>query len=110
MCFYVCTHDLNLGQNPCLLFYRRREESIHETLAETFPKLFSIIGNFVTDNEMKLLLKTFLVNSFDETSALSVRRNAALTLTCVCVESRKPAVFLPWLLSTMLDGVLPIDR
>ena len=95
---------------PCLIkVARRKEETIHETLADTIPRLFGVIGKFVNDNEMKLLLKSILVNLFDESSP-AIRRNTAITLTAVCIQSRKPHLFLPWLLSTLMDVVLPVQN
>ena len=44
------------------------------------------------------------------TRSVLVRRNAALTMICACVESGKPHAFIPWLFSTMIDEVLPVEK
>ena len=93
---------------PCLnKIARRNEESLHETLAECLPKLFRVLGNFTNDGEIKLLLKTLLVNAFDESSA-AIRRSTAISLSNVCILCKKPAVYLHWLLSILLDIIIPL--
>ena len=48
---------------PCLeALALRSEEAIHETLAQAFPSLFSVLGPHSNDNEVRLLLKAFLAN------------------------------------------------
>ncbi|KAJ8971468.1 hypothetical protein NQ317_001243 [Molorchus minor] len=40
----------------------RNEESIHETLAMSLPKIMAALGCFSSENEIKVLLKAFLAN------------------------------------------------
>ena len=93
---------------PCLnKIARRNEESLHETLAECIPKLFRVLGNFTNDNEIKQLVKTLLVNAFDESSA-SIRRSTAISVSNVCNLCKKPSFYLHWLLSTLMDTIIPL--
>ena len=64
-------------------------------------------GKFATDNEVRLLLKTFLANLFDSNPA--VRRSAAACLAAACDHSRRPAAFLPWLLAALLVFLVPVS-
>ena len=50
------------------------------------------------------------MNQNHMTRSVLVRRNAALTMICACVESGKPHAFIPWLISTMIDEVLPVEK
>ena len=93
---------------PCLnKIARRNEESLHETLAECLPKLFRVLGNFTNDNEIKQLVKTLLVNAFDESSA-AIRRSTATSVSNVCIMCKKPSFYLHWLLSTLIDTIIPL--
>ena len=48
---------------PCLeSLALRPEEQIHECLAQSFPSLFSVLGPHTNNNEVRLLLKSFLAN------------------------------------------------
>ena len=46
-------------------------------------------------------MKTCLGNLFDSNPV--VRRSTATCLAALCDHSRRPAVFLPWLLATLMD-------
>jgi len=40
---------------PCLIHIaRRKEEPVLETLAAAMPKIFRALGNFTTDNDIKV--------------------------------------------------------
>nr|CAD7575629.1 unnamed protein product [Timema californicum] len=85
---------------------RRTEEPVLETLAVAMPKIFAALGNFTSDNDVKSLLKVFLVNL--SSPAAVVRRTAATSILAVCVHCRKPHVFIAYILNTLLDCVVPI--
>ena len=67
--------------------------------------IFSYLGHYTNDNEGHQLLKTFLNNLTD--SSASIRRSTASIIISMCLGSRKPAYFLLWLFSTILDSILP---
>ena len=87
---------------------RRTEESLLETLAASLEKIMPTLGHFTNDNEIKNLLKAFLPNLSHPTSA--VRRSAVSSLIILCSHSRKPPMFLGWLLSTILQTMVPVSE
>ncbi|KAG7155913.1 Huntingtin-like [Homarus americanus] len=87
---------------------RRPEEPLLETLAVSLEKIMPTLGHFTNDNEIKNLLKAFLPNLSHTSSA--VRRSAVTSLTVLCRHSRKPPMFLGWLLSTILQIMVPIQE
>lgn len=87
---------------------RRTEEPLLETLAAALEKIMPTLGHFTNDNEIKNLLKAFLLNLSHTSSA--VRRSAVSSLTVLCCYSRKPPMFLGWLLSTILQTLIPIQE
>lgn len=92
---------------PCFvkIASTRREEAVHETLADAIGAVFSHLGHYTNDNEVNQLLKTFLTNLTD--TSPPIRRSTASILTSICSGSRKPACFLLWLLTSILDTVVP---
>ena len=92
---------------PCLIKIAstRKEEAVHETLADTMKIIFSYLGHYTNDNEGHQLLKTFLNNLTDQSA--SIRRSTASILISLCQGSRKPAYFLLWLFSTIMDSIVP---
>nr|XP_045607422.1 huntingtin-like isoform X3 [Procambarus clarkii] len=86
---------------------RRPEEPLLETLAAALEKIMPTLGHFTNDNEIKNLLKAFLPNLGHTSSA--VRRSAVSSLTVLCCHSRKPPMFLGWLLSTILQILVPVQ-
>ncbi len=93
---------------PCLVkVVRRQEEFVHEALAQAVPKILSALGAFTSDSESRLLLKTCMGNLFDSNPV--IRRTTAVCLVAVCSHSRKPAVFFPWLLSVLMDFLVPVN-
>lgn len=65
------------------------------------------LGHFTNDNEIKNLLKAFLPNLSHTSSA--VRRSAVTSLLVLCSHSRKPSMFLSWLLTTILQTLVPVQ-
>lgn len=95
---------------PCFvrISQRSEEESVQEALTNTVVRAMPMLGQFTNDNDIKMLLRTFLPN-LSCPSAL-VRRCAALSLVTVCQWSRKPNVFLLWLLNDLFSLVLPVQE
>ena len=87
---------------------RRQEEVVHEALAATIPPVFAVLGPFTNDNEVRLLLKTYVVNLFDSNPL--IRRTTAVCLTAISDQCRKPEFFVPWLLATLLDFLVPLNK
>ncbi|XP_050730332.1 huntingtin-like isoform X2 [Eriocheir sinensis] len=85
---------------------RRTEEPLLETLAAALEKIMPTLGHFTNDNEIKNLLKAFLPNLSHTSSA--VRRSAVTSLLVLCCHSRKPPMFLSWLLTTILQTLVPV--
>ncbi|KAL3192992.1 hypothetical protein MRX96_058498 [Rhipicephalus microplus] len=95
---------------PCFvrISQRSEEESVQEALTNTVVRAMPMLGQFTNDNDIKMLLRAFLPN-LSCPSAL-VRRCAALSLVTVCQWSRKPNVFLLWLLNDLFSLVLPVQE
>nr|XP_023020492.1 huntingtin [Leptinotarsa decemlineata] len=87
---------------------KRTEESLHETLAASLPKIMKALGCFTTENEIKILLKAFLANISNE-SAVIRRTNINCILT-VCAHCRKPDILLSYCLSYLLDQLIPVTE
>lgn len=86
---------------------RRTEEPLLETLASSLEKIMPVLGHFTNDNEIKNLLKAFLHNLSSTSSA--IRRSAVTSLIVLCCHSRKPPMFFGWLLSTILQILVPVQ-
>ncbi|XP_076357189.1 huntingtin isoform X3 [Tachypleus tridentatus] len=95
---------------PCLvkISQRKDEESVQETLGVAVGKIMPILGKFANDTEIKMLLKAFLPNL--KSSSPLVRRTAASSLVIICQNSRKPLFFYNWLLTSLLELILPIQQ
>lgn len=76
-----------------------------EFLVSISPHSFA--GNFTNDNEIRLILKAFLVNLFE--GSPPIRRTTAICLTSICTSCRKPQYFLSWLLGNIIDALLPLS-
>jgi len=93
---------------PCLAaLARRSEEQVHEALAMSLPGLLQVLGPHTNDNEVKILLKSFLAN-IGSASAV-VRRTTATVLTVLVSNCRKPALFTSWLITTCTNLLLPLN-
>lgn len=55
----------------------------------------------------QILLKAFLQN-VSSTSPV-IRRTASLCILTVCVNSRKPHIFITYILNTLLDLLVPVN-
>ncbi|XP_012592810.1 huntingtin isoform X3 [Microcebus murinus] len=93
---------------PCLTRTSKRpEESVQETLAAAVPKIMASFGNFANDNEIKVLLKAFIVNL--KSSSPTIRRTAAGSAVSICQHSRRTQYFYSWLLNVLLGLLVPIE-
>lgn len=89
---------------PCLVSVAERsEEQIHETLANSLPKIMSALGCFMTDNDVKTLLKAFFANISD--SSPVIRRSSAACILTTCLNCRKPYVFITYTLNNVTGWV-----
>ena len=77
---------------PCLdLLSQRSEEAVHEAMAGCFPQLMAVLGPHSNDNEIRILLKSFLAN-VDSPSAV-IRRTTATILAVLVNTCRNPKLF-----------------
>ncbi|XP_037081657.1 huntingtin-like [Pollicipes pollicipes] len=91
---------------PCVVrLSRRTEPALQESLSAALVKMAPVLGVFFTDGEVKALLRAFLPNL--ELSAASARRAASQAIVALVSQCRKPEFFLPWLLATLIDSVVP---
>ncbi|XP_064630020.1 huntingtin-like [Lineus longissimus] len=94
---------------PCVArICRRNEEPVQETLATCMQKVCPVLMSFTNDSEVKVLLKSFLPNL--KSGSAATRRTAASSLTLICQYTRKPMYFFSWLLSVLLDMLIPIQE
>ena len=91
---------------PCLdLLSQRSEEAVHEAMAGCFPQLMSVLGPHSNDNEIRILLKSFLAN-VDSPSAV-IRRTTATILAVLVNTCRNPKLFTRLVLRSLRDLVEP---
>ncbi|XP_041368406.1 huntingtin-like isoform X2 [Gigantopelta aegis] len=93
---------------PCLVrICRRDEEAIQDTLATAMQKICPSLMVFANDIEVKALLKAFMPNL--HSNSAMCRRTAASSLVLVCQHSRSPLSFISYLVSSLLEVVIPVD-
>ncbi|XP_017892227.1 huntingtin isoform X3 [Ceratina calcarata] len=93
---------------PCIVtIVKRPEESVIETLSQSLPLIIKALGPFMTDNDVKTLLKAFFENVSSVQAAF--RRAAANMILATCLNCRKPQVFLNYVLKHLLDIITPIS-
>ncbi|XP_043203807.1 huntingtin-like [Amphibalanus amphitrite] len=92
---------------PCILRLTQRAElAVQESLSAALVKMAPVLGVFFTDGETKAVLQAFLPNL--EHSQAPLRRAASAAMVALVSQCRKPETFLPWLLSTLLDWLVPL--
>ena len=64
---------------------------VHEAMASCFPQLMSVLGPHSNDNEIRILLKSFLANV--GSSSAVIRRTTATILTVLVTTCRNPKLF-----------------
>ncbi|XP_034181194.2 huntingtin [Osmia lignaria lignaria] len=94
---------------PCIIcIARRSEESVIETLSQSLPLIMKALGPFMTDNDVKTLLKAFFGNVSSVQAAF--RRAAANMILATCLNCRKPQFFLNYVLKHLLGVIVPISE
>nr|CAH7759250.1 unnamed protein product [Callosobruchus chinensis] len=86
----------------------RPEESIHETLAVSLPKIMRALGCFTSENEIKVLLKAFLKNI--GSSSTVIRRTTTSSIVSIILNCKKPSIFTIRCLSYLLDLLVPVNE
>ncbi|KAJ8928271.1 hypothetical protein NQ314_019222 [Rhamnusium bicolor] len=86
----------------------RTEESIHETLAISLPKIMKVLGCFSSENEIKVLLKAFLANVSVQSTV--IRRTTSSCILSICMNCRKPYTFIMYCLNHLLDLIIPVNE
>ncbi|XP_071947754.1 huntingtin-like isoform X2 [Antedon mediterranea] len=94
---------------PCIgRISRRDEESVQETLASFMHKVLPVLGCFLTDTEVKDLMKVFYPNLHKPSAA--TRRTAAACLMLICQHGRKPSLHFSILIQVLLKFVIPVKE
>ena len=57
---------------PCLakIAQTRKEEAVHETLAENMNSILDCLGHYASDNEIDQLLNAFLINLTESSASI----------------------------------------
>ncbi|XP_071871538.1 huntingtin isoform X2 [Bombus fervidus] len=93
---------------PCIVtIAHRSEESVIETLSQSLPLIMKALGPFMTDNDIKTLLKAFFENISCIQAAF--RRAAANMILATCLNCRRPQFFLNYVLKHLLGTIMPIS-
>ncbi|XP_050396465.2 huntingtin [Patella vulgata] len=93
---------------PCLTrICQRDEEAVQDTLGIAMSKICPSLMGFANDTEVKSLLKAFMPNLRSGTAVC--RRTTATSLVLICQYSRNPMSFFSYLITVLLDQVLPVD-
>ncbi|XP_023290265.1 huntingtin [Orussus abietinus] len=94
---------------PCIVIIAERtEESVINTLSTSLPMILKTLGPFMTDNDVKVLLKVFFQNI--PSSQAVFRRAAANMILTTCLNCSKPQVFLHYVLEYLIDTVVPVSK
>ncbi|XP_032690213.1 huntingtin isoform X2 [Odontomachus brunneus] len=94
---------------PCIVIIAHRSEDIViETLSQSLPLILKVLGPFMTDKDVKTLLKAFFEN-ISSTQAV-FRRAAANMILTTCLNCRKPQFFLNYVLDYFLDVIMPVKN
>ncbi|KAI4485420.1 hypothetical protein M0804_006925 [Polistes exclamans] len=93
---------------PCItVIAHRPEESVIDTLAQALKLILKTLGPFMTDNDVKTLLKALFQNISSTQAAF--RRAAANMILTTCLNCRKPQAFLCYVLNYLLDAIIPVS-
>ncbi|XP_038046111.1 huntingtin-like [Patiria miniata] len=94
---------------PCIpKISRRQDDAIQEAMTNFMQKVLPILGSFLTDTEVKNLMKVLYPNVKHPSAA--TRRTAASCLTLICQYGRKPALYFSMLVKTLLMFVIPVKE
>ncbi|XP_011641684.1 huntingtin isoform X2 [Pogonomyrmex barbatus] len=87
---------------PCIVIIAHRsEDTVIETLSSSLPLIFKMLGPFMTDKDVKNLLKAFFENISSPQAVF--RRAAANMILTTCTNCKKPQFFLNYVLDYLLD-------
>ncbi|XP_071652336.1 huntingtin-like isoform X2 [Temnothorax longispinosus] len=87
---------------PCIVIIAHRsEDTVIETLSQSLPLIFKVLGPFMTDKDVKNLLRAFFENISSPQAAF--RRAAANMILTTCINCRKPQFFLNYVMDYTLD-------
>jgi len=73
--------------NAISIISKRKEETLHESLANFVQKVFAVMGIFAFENETKTLLKVFLTNLSSESAI--IRRSSATAIAAIISNNQK---------------------
>ena len=77
---------------PCIVkIAKRMDDSVQEVLGGMMLKLCPVLGKFMNENDIKILVRAFLPNL--KSSSAVTRRIAASTLNIICLSSRLVHIF-----------------
>ncbi|XP_043274964.1 huntingtin [Venturia canescens] len=94
---------------PCIVaITQRSEDSVIDTLAQSLPLILKSLGPFMTDKDVKTLLKAFYPNL--SSSQAVFRRNAASMILTTCLHCRIPRIFLNYVLRNLIDTLVPVSQ
>ncbi|XP_057330586.1 huntingtin [Microplitis mediator] len=94
---------------PCIeAISRRTEESLIETLSQSLPWILKSLGIFMTDRDVKTLLKAFYPNLSSPHAFF--RRNAANMILTTCIYCPKPKISLFYVLRYLIDTLITISN
>ncbi|XP_045472991.1 huntingtin [Harmonia axyridis] len=86
----------------------RSEESVHETLASSLPKIIEVLGPFTTDNDIKNLLKSFMANISNPSAV--IKRTTAYSIQSICLNCPKPYLSIVYCIHIVLGFVFPLNE
>lgn len=94
---------------PCIVkIVKREDDPVQEVMGIMMFKLCPVLGMFMNEHDIKILLRSFLPNL--ASSSATSRRTAAATLNTLCKYSRKPAHFYSWLVTMLLGSITPLTN
>ncbi|XP_043476526.1 huntingtin [Leptopilina heterotoma] len=92
---------------PCIVnIMKRKEESVIETLTQSLPLILKSLGPFMTDKDVKILLKAFFPNV--SSTEATLRRSAANMIVTTCLNCRKPQNFLSYVMDNLIDTAIRV--
>ena len=93
-----------IKENTLSKIASRQEDAIQNTLSASMNKICSAFCWSMTDNEIKTLIQSFLVNLSNEAPLNTYRRSAAFCLSVICLYSRSPYSFYNYLHEELLSN------
>ncbi|KAG8035544.1 hypothetical protein G9C98_006997 [Cotesia typhae] len=94
---------------PCIVnISQRTEESLMETLSQSLPSIFKSLGIFMSDRDVKTLLKAFYPNL--SSSQAFFRRCAANMILSTCIYCHKPKISLFYVIRYLIDSMITISN